>query len=287
MCEYVFRAAQAGEARAMRPLWQACFGDGEAFAACYEAGMFRPGRVELTLLQGAAVAMLTVLPAVLCTPEQKCIPAGCVYGVATLPEHRGRGLATKLLDQALRRRLGHGVDCLAVVPDTPELFGYYRRTMGAETAFYVREVHLTAEGLGGEAPLQAERIGAEGYLALRRRCLQGRTYLDWDREAVAFQQEICRQEGGDLYHFPDTHDCCAAVQRGERGELMVCELLAPEEKLRTCLVGLLAATGCRAALVRLPAWSGGSLGGEVTPFAMLTGRTLSAGEQAYLGFDFA
>lgn len=287
MCEYVFRAARAGEARTLRPLWQACFGDGETFASCYEAGVFRPERVELALLKDTAVAMLTVLPAALCVPGQTVTPAGCVYGVATLPEHRGRGLATKLLDQALRRRLGHGVDCLAVVPDTPELFGYYRRTMGAETAFYVREVHLTAEDLDSKVPLRAEGTVAETYLTLRRRCLQGRTYLDWDREAVAFQQEICRQEDGDLYCFPDAPDCCAAVQWGEDGQLLVCELLAPEEKLRACLGGLLAASGCRAALVRLPAWSGGTLGGEVTPFAMLAGRTLSAGEQAYLGFDFA
>ena len=287
MCEYVLRAALAGEGPALRPLWQACFGDGQDFAACYEGGMFRPERVELALLDGGAVSMLTVLPAALTTPAGTTVPAGCVYGVATLPAHQGRGLATRLLDQALRRRLGRGMDCLAVVPDTPDLFGYYGRTMGAETAFYVREIRLAAEDLGDLSPLAPAATDPETYCALRRQALRGRTYLDWDREAVAFQQAICRMEGGDLYHFPGAPGCCAAAQMGEDGELAVCELLAPEERLGPCLLGLLAAAGCRTVLVRLPAWSGGALGGEVTPFAMLAGRTLPPEDQAYLGFDFA
>lgn len=287
MCKYVYRAARADEARDLRPLWRACFGDGEDFAACYETGMFRPDRVELALWEGTVVAMLTVLPAGLCLPGYGQVRAGCVYGVATLPSHQKRGLATNLLDQALFRRLGHGTDCLAVVPDTPELFGYYGRTMGAQTAFYVREVRLGIGDLSSQMILRAETASVEEYLTLRRRCLQGRTYLDWDREAVAFQRAICRQEGGDLYRFPGAPDCCAAAQRNEDGQLMVCELLAPETQLRACLAGLLTTMECQEATVRLPAWSGADLGGGVTPFAMLAGRTLPAEDLAYAGFDFA
>ena len=287
MPEYEIRSAAAGEERQLRPLWQTCFGDTEPFMACYESRMFRPERVELALLDGAVAAMLTVLPASLWTAGGGVIPCGCVYGVATLPAHRGRGLATKLLDLALRRRLGHGTDCLAVVPDTPDLFGYYGRTMGAETAFYVRELRLTAAELGGAVPLSPAPGSAEAYLAERRSCLKGRTCLDWDREAVAFQGDICRQEGGDLFLFPDAPGCCAAVQKDTDGTLLVSELLAPENCLAGCLAGILGQMACREAVVRLPAWSGAALGGSVEPFAMLAGAALPKEEQAYLGFDFA
>ena len=212
MPEYEFRHANAEEARLLRPLWQECFGDDAQFMACYEAQMFRPERVELALLNGEAVSMLTILPMTLCR-DGKRMPGGCVYGVATRSDHRGRGLATQLL-QAACRRLDHEVDCLAVVPDTPELFPYYSRTMLARTAFYVREIQLHAEQLTDRSPLNPQPAKAEDYLAARRDCLRGHTFLDWDRQAVYFQRQICRQEGGDLFLFSGIPGC-AAVQRND------------------------------------------------------------------------
>ena len=287
MSEYSFRAARSGEALLLRPLWRECFGDGEAFMRCYEERMFRPERVELALLDGReVVSMLTVLPATLRTADGASIPGGCVYGVATLKAHRGRGVATALLGSALRR-LDLSAKCMAVVPDTPELFDYYSHAMGAQTAFYVRELHLTAEDLCAQPSLRLERAAQADYLDLRRHALRGRTFLDWDMEALAFQQAICRMEGGDLYLFPEAPGCCAAAQRDEEGRLLVCELLGSEELLQGCLAGLLMQAGCREAAVRLPAWSGAALGGQVEAFAMLTGPSIPAEELAYLGFDFA
>lgn len=286
MSEYEIRAARADEKQLLRPLWQECFGDTTDFITCYEERIFRPDRVELALLNQEAVAMLTVIPAALHTAAGVSIPGGCVYGVATRMEHRSKGLASKLLDMALHRRLGHAAGCVAVVPDTPALFPYYEHTMGAYTAFSVRQVQVTDYQLMGNPGLLPASAEPEIYWSIRRRCLQGKTYFDWDQEAVGFQREICRQEGGDLFRFPDAPDCCAAVERlGSR--LLVAELLAPENDLAGCLAGLLEYMRCLEAEVRLPAWSGAALGGQVEPFAMLAGLELPAEEQAYLGFDFA
>ena len=282
---YETRPARAGEAALLRPLWQECFGDGEAFARLYEQTMFRPDRVELALLGGEAAAMLTVLPAVLCRGGET-FPGGCVYGVATLPAHRGGGLAAALL-AAARTRLGRTMDVLAVVPDTTDLFPYYGRTLGAKTAFFVRETRVTAAALGEGPGLEPAPAEAADYLAVRRLALQNRTFLDWDLEAIQFQQGICRMEGGGLFLFPGAPGCCAAAERGEGGLLLVRELLAPEELLAPCLGGLLAAFGCREAEVRLPAWSGERLGGRAVPFAMAAGPDFPEAELAYLGFDFA
>ena len=64
------------------------------------------------------------------------------------------------------------------------------------------------------------------------------------------------------------------------------ELLGPEEALEGCLAGLMDMLGCQRAQVRLPPWSQ-ALDGEKEPFAMVSGRPVPAGEEWYLGFDFA
>lgn len=287
MPEWEIRAAGVHEARKLRPLWQEGFGDTEEFMACYEERMFRPDRVELAVGDGEIVSMLTVLPSVLRTEEGGSFSCGCIYGVATRARYRGNGIASRLLSAAVQKRLGHGMDCMAVVPDTPELFPYYGRAMGARTAFYVREVRVTDRQLPGMPALRPAAAGAEDYREIRARSLQGHTYLEWDRAAVDFQKELCRQEGGDLFLFPGAPGCCAAAEYGQDGTLLVRELLAPEEQLAGCLAGLMERMDRGTAEVRLPAWSGAVLGGRMEPFAMLTGRDLPEDRQAYLGFDFA
>ena len=287
MSEYHFRPAEAHEARLLRPLWRDGFGDTEAFMACYEARMFRPDRIELAMLGDEATAMLTVIPAVLRMADGTAVPSGCVYGVATRRQYRRQGIATRILETAVRRRLGHSMDCIAVVPDTPSLFPYYGRAMNASTAFYLRTVQATAELLCAHPALRPEAVRAEDYGPVREAGLRGRTHMEWDLEALAFQEEICREDRGGLFLFPDAPGCCAAVARREDGSLLVYELLAPEDLLAACLGGLLDEMSAKVAEVRLPAWSGASLSGAIEPFAMLAGRTLPPAMQAYLGFDFA
>ena len=287
MSEYYFRPAEAHEARLLRPLWRDGFGDTEAFMACYEAWMFRPDRVELAMLGNEAAAMLTVIPAVLRMADGTAVPSGCVYGVATQHQHRRRGLATRLLETALYHRIGHGMDCIAVVPDTPSLFPYYSRAMNASTAFYLRTVQTTAEPLFAHPAVRPAAVRAEDYGPVREAGLRGRIHMEWDLEALAFQEELCREEQGGLFLFPDAPGSCAAAARREDGSLLVYELLAPEDLLAACLGGLLGALSASGAEVRLPAWSGASLGGAIEPFAMISGRTLPPEVQAYLGFDFA
>ena len=286
MSEYAFRAGRAGDEKGMRPLWRAGFGDDDGFLARYEREAFRPERVELVQWGEELVSMATVLPGRLRRAGGEELPGGCVYGVATMPAHRGRGLAGRLLARALARRLGRDMAWIAVVPDTPELFAYYARVMNAAPAFYAREPRVTAEQLSGVPALAPVPAETEDYLALRRSALRGRTYVDWDRQAAAFAGGICRDAGGGLLRFPGAPGCCAAAEYRPDGSLLICELLAPEERLLPCLAGLFARFRAKEGTVRLPAWSGAVLGADMVPFGMVSGLALPPAEEAYLGFDF-
>lgn len=284
MDNYVLRSGEAGDAAGMRPLWRACFGDTEPFTRCYEERIYRPGGVELALLGEHIVSMATVIPTVLQTAAGSRIPGGYVYGVATLPDHQGRGLASRLLQRAMERRLGRDMAFLCLVPDTPELFGYYHRTMEARTAFYCREMVLDAAALESVPTLQPEPITAEQYRTIRESWLAETDHLDWDCTAIGFQEEICRLGGGGLYWFDGKGPGCAAAQYIEEDTLLLNELLAEEEDLAGCLAGLLARMPARRMMIRMPAFLGASLGGTVQPMGCMTGEGAQAG---YLGLDLA
>lgn len=284
MDNYVLRSGGPSDAPGMRPLWQSCFGDTESFFRCYEERVYRPDRVELAVLGEEIVSMVTVIPTVLQTAAGIRIPGGYVYGVAALPEHREKGLASRLLQRAMERRLGRNMEFLCLVPDTPELYAYYQRTMGARTVFYDRELVLESAALGSVPALCPVPVTAEPYRTIRECRLVGTDHLDWDGAAIGFQEEICRQGGGGLYRFDGKVAGCAAAQYIEEDTLLLNELLAAEEDLPGCLAGLLTQLPAQRMVIRMPAFLGASLGGTVQPMGCMTGECAQTG---YLGLDLA
>ena len=280
-----FRLARAGEGPRLRPLWQECFGVTQDFWEVYETFAFSPGQVELGFWEEILCSRMTLLPGTLWTKTGTAKKAACIYGLATLPLYQGRGAATALLKRAVERLESGEMDCLAVVPDTPELYPFYARALGAKTAFYIRFARKERQDLPSVSTFPRP-IGAEGYADLRQRALAGRNFMDWRGRLLEFQRRISQGEDGGMFSFPQAPQCCAAAEIDEAGHLQVRELLGPEEDLEGCLAGLMDALGCKRAQVRLPPWSK-ALGGEKEPFAMAAGLPVSAGEEWYLGFDFA
>lgn len=290
MCEYSFRPLKEGEFDCLRSVWKEGFGDSDGFLDQFRDRMLQAQDVQIALRGEEPVAMVVLLPAVLCTRDGGEEPAGCVYALTTLPEHRGRGVAAHLVRSAAERKRAGGIKSIAISPDGPGLFRYYAGK-GWRDAFSVRE----AETAAGAPGVEAVPIGAGAYMLLRERILKGRDYLRWDRRAVEFQELICRDSGGGLFTFRTEAPCCAAVEYGEDGGLLACELLAPDRLLLPCAAGLLEHFSEKRIRLRMPAWLGTGLGGQVLPFGMLlpeegapsrTVRRLAAHPMAYMGFDF-
>jgi len=271
-------------------VWKSGFNDTDGFLNEFRDQMLRAEDIQVAVCGGELVAVTAILPAALRTRDGEAEPAGCVYALTTLPEHRRRGVAAGLVRSVINRKRPEGMRGVAISPDGPELFGYYAR-QGWRAAFSVREVETTAE----TAAARAVQIGAGEYLALRENALEGRDYFQWDARAVRFQESVCRDGGGGLFTFRTAAPCCAAVEHSEDGGLLACELLAPDELLLPCAAGLLERFSGTRIRLRLPPWSGTALGGELLPFGMLFPEDgepaplferLTADRMAYLGFDF-
>ena len=215
-----FRPARAGEGPRLRPLWQECFGDSQDFWEVYETLAFSPQQVELGFWEKTLCAMMTLLPGTLHTQAGTTKKAACIYGLATLPHYQGRGAATALLKRAVERLKDGELNCVAVVPDTSELYPFYAKALGAETAFYIRFAEKERQSLE-KAHMFPHPIGAEGYVDLRRRALKGRNFMEWGGRLVEFQRQISQGEGGGLFSFPQAPQCCAAAEIDEEGRLQV------------------------------------------------------------------
>lgn len=291
MCEYCFRQLKEGEFDRIRPVWKEGFGDSDGFLDNFRDRMLRTQDVQLALCGGEPVAMVVLLPTVLCMQDGAEESAGCIYALTTLPEQQGRGIASHLVGSVANRRRSDGIKSIAISPNGPGLFRHYAG-QGWRNAFSVREADMTTVK---RAAVQAVLTSPREYAALREKALAGWDHLQWDERAIGFQELICRDSGGGLFTFQAAAPCCAAVEYDEGGRLLACELLAPDELLIPCAAGLLEYFSEQQIRLRMPTWLGAGLGGEVLPFGMLLpeGKTpspqfyrLTAHPMAYMGFDF-
>lgn len=111
------------EQRACKALWQEAFGDEDAFVDRFLMRHFRSARMLRIEEGGVLLSMLHLLP--FRTEEGECV--GYIYGVATALKARGRGLATRLLGDAIERAKAEGMKALVLIPADEEVRAFYSR----------------------------------------------------------------------------------------------------------------------------------------------------------------
>lgn len=145
----------------LRRLWQAAFGDSDAFLDGFYATGYHPRRCRCVMLDGRVVAGLYWFDAQ-CDGQ----PVAYLYAVATDPDYRHRGLCRALLKDTHRLLTASGYAAALLVPDGDGLrqmyagFGY--RNWGGK-----HEWHCSA----GNAALPLRRLAPAEYADLRRQFL--------------------------------------------------------------------------------------------------------------------
>lgn len=109
---------------ACKELWQAAFGDDDAFTDTFLIRYYSRRRMLGIERDGRLAAMLHLLPF-----HSALGRTTYIYGVATAPEYRGQGLATQLMHEALARIEAQGDDAAVLIPTPDEewLRTFYER----------------------------------------------------------------------------------------------------------------------------------------------------------------
>ena len=101
-------------------LWIKCFGDEETFIDSFLIGHYSRKRMLAAEEDGRLAAMLHLIPF-----ESELGRTTYIYGVATDPDYRGRGLASGLMREAMRRIAEEGADAAILIPSQESLKDFY------------------------------------------------------------------------------------------------------------------------------------------------------------------
>lgn len=256
---------------AAREIWMRCFGDDEDYTGFLFQRLIRPENLLVASPGGRKpAAMLCLEPFTLVTPRGKA-DAVYVFGVATLPEWRGKGLSSTLLEEVGRVAATRGLAVSVLVPGGESLFRFYEQR-GYTTGFFARKFHCSTNALATNArPFRLAPAAFEEWAAARNRFFAGRKmFVRWDDRYLRYIDLETRALGGDVFSvFRDDHEGYV-VCYPYRDRLIVKESTVPESTLPDVLAALHARYRTSECHVHLPSDTPAFSGlGEVVPFAML------------------
>lgn len=146
--------------KGLKNLWKTVFGDSDLFIDAFFEIAFSPDRCCYKEEDGQIISSLYWLD---CSWEGKQI--AYIYAVATHPAHRGKGLASRLLQQAHRILKERGY-AGAVLKPAKGLFPFYER-LGYVTSGFVDFFEATA----AEIPVPLKRLSEAEHALLRHQLL--------------------------------------------------------------------------------------------------------------------
>lgn len=219
-----FRYTTEKDRPALTKLWQEAFGDEIAYIDAFFETAWAPERSRVAVIDGEIAGMHFWFDCEL--DGQKL---AYLYAVATDKRFRGRGVATKLMEDGEELLEARGYAGAILSPGSESLFRFYA-DRGYETVGYRSEERIMA----GQ-PIPIREVDEEEY-ALLRRTLLPENGVRQEGENLRFLHRFSRFYAGEGF--------CAAVYGSEA---FLPEYLGDREKIP----GMLGALGLSEASVRM------------------------------------
>ena len=250
--DIITRNPRIDETSALRRIWRVAFGDGDEsafFSYCY-----KPEMCLVAELNGMPVSAGYLLPAGRLKHDGQSLKCAMLYGVASLPECRGRGFGTAVVRDLGAMGRGAGFDAVVLCPADDSLFEYYSDRTAFRDWFYVRERRLKVPS--GRKRVNLTEITAQEYSFLREKFLVGITHIEMDLDALSYQCLLCSKSGGGLFKADISgKTACAVVEKQPDGKVLIKELLAPDGYEDRVIAAIAAEFPAEEYIIRSPACS--------------------------------
>jgi len=195
--EFLITTAESSMTGQLKALWKTVFGDTDEYISLFFKKRFVPSQCVAAIIGDKVAGMLFMLPFKLISGEQS-FDGRYIYAVATHPDYRRRGISEAMLEFAHKKAESEGAALSALVPANAPLFDYYRKR-GFETEFYKKEIAVY--------PNSAEKaeLGScllDEQLDFRRELFKNsRMFVEWDKDALSYQQQENDLLGGETLCF--------------------------------------------------------------------------------------
>ena len=151
----------AAQQRQLRCLWKEAFGDTEEYLDLFFGTAFSPSRCRCAVEDGTVVAALYWLDGT-CRGQKLAY----IYAVATAKAFRGRGIASRLLEDTHSHLTRLGYAGAVLVPGEGPLFGFYEK-LGYRVCSRITDFVCT----GSADEVQLRRVDAADFAKQRREIL--------------------------------------------------------------------------------------------------------------------
>ncbi len=192
-----FKFAEASDIPEIRRLWDIAFGNEKDFNEYYFKNIFDASKTLICKIDGKFAAMTQML-------EYTIHGFGnisYIYGAATMPEFRGRGVMTALLNESFKTDKKNNKAGSALIPANSGLFDFYAR-FGYKKAFFTKNAVYKAH------PANIIRVCADDIPFLNKiyeNALKKRPHLVRSSEYWAEQLKMLKALGGFAYKTSDTY----------------------------------------------------------------------------------
>jgi len=222
MIETKTRQTRKCEIPALKDIWETVFGNigKEAFFDYF----YSPELSICVDCEGRPAAVGYLIDSGDIVNGAATVSSAMIYGVSTMPEHRGKGYGTAVVCGLIH--LAHKLGYAAVVlcPSDDSLFEYYSDRTGFRDWFYVNELRYTPGVTNGDRFYALTGISPAEYCLIRETLLEGLTHIKHDSRIFEYQVILCNELNGGLFRYGSS---CAVVECQQDGAVWIKELLSP------------------------------------------------------------
>ncbi len=176
----VLRRTDSNDIAALKKLWAVSFGDTTEEINMFFDCVYGCCDAFAAELDGELIAALYAIPCELKSGEDT-VAARYIYAVATMPEFRGRGIMTRLMDFAHAELESDGVEAFWLYPANEGLSGFYAKA-GYESVPSMQ----SAEFEGYKTVSKAKPVDAADVEKWRGDLLAHKSAMLWDKRILDY-----------------------------------------------------------------------------------------------------
>jgi len=217
----IIRAPHTSELASLKDIWHTVFGD-VGKNSFYDT-LYEKEHTIIAEQSGKPVAMGYIAEAGDLISEELSLPCAMLYGIATLPECRGQGIGTAVVNELINTAFNLDYEAAVLCPSEDSLFEYYGKNTKLRDWFYTKEIQLNKKAIPkSTGNCRVTQITPTEYMELRESLLKDIPHIKSSRASLEYQQKLCDELGGGLYKIGSS---CAIVEIQPCGEVWVKELL--------------------------------------------------------------